>query len=103
VAAIHKATGHAVAAAMSVRNLEPVAKVMRGLFPARQIIIAADDDCHLAENIGLGFATRAAESIGGLLAIPRPETRRGNSGADFADLTRDEAAAIIAATLTGGA
>jgi putative DNA primase/helicase len=103
VAAIHEATGYAVAAAMSARNLEPVAKAMRQLFPARQIIIAADDDCHLAENMGLEFATRAAESIGGLLAIPRPEASLRNSGADFADLTRQEAAAIIAATLQGEA
>ena len=103
VAAIHEATGYAVAAAMSARNLGPVAKAMRGLFPARQIIIAADDDCHLAENMGLGLARSAAESIGGLLATPRPETSRGDSGADFADLTRAEAAAIIAATLQGEA
>lgn len=103
VAAIHEATGYAVVAAMSARNLEPVAKAMRGLFPARQIIIAADDDCHLAENIGLGFARSAAEAIGGLLAIPRLSTSRGNSGADFADLTRAEAAATIAATLQGEA
>lgn len=103
VAAIHEATGYAVAAAMSARNLEPVARAMRGLFPARQIVIAADDDCHLAENMGLGLARKATESIGGLFAIPRPETSRGNSGADFADLTRAEAAAIIAATLRGEA
>lgn len=103
VAAIHEATGYAVAAAMSANNLEPVAKAMRQLFPARQIIIAADDDAHLPENMGLGLAQKAAESIGGLLAIPRLETRRGNSGADFADLTRQEAAAIIAATLSGEA
>ena len=103
VAAIHEATGHAVAAAMSARNLEPVARAMCGLFPARQIIIAADDDCHLAENIGLGFARKAAESIGGLLAVPRPEAVLSDSGADFADLTRHEAAAIIAATLQGEA
>lgn len=103
VAAIHEATGFAVAAAMSARNLEPVAKAMRGLFPARQIIIAADDDCHLANNIGLGFARKAAEAIGGLLAVPRPEAVMSDSGADFADLTRADAAAIIAATLTGEA
>ena len=103
VAAIHEATGHAVAAAMSARNLEPVARAMRDLFPAQQIIIAADDDCHLAENMGLRLARKAAESIGGILAIPRPEASRRNSGADFADLSRDEAAAIITATLTGEA
>lgn len=96
-AAINEATGYAVAAAMSARNLEPVAKAMRGLFPARQIIIAADDDRHLAENTGIGFATRAAESIGGFLAVPRPEAFLSDSGADFADLPRHEAAARIAA------
>lgn len=103
MAAINEATGHAVAAALSARNLEPVARTMRDLFPARQIIIAADDDRHLAENTGLRFARNAAESIGGLLAIPRPEMSQGNSGADFADLRRNEAAAIIAATLRGEA
>jgi putative DNA primase/helicase len=103
VAAIHEATAYAVAAAMSARNLDPVARAMRSLFPCRQIIIAADDDFHLAENMGLRLARSAAESVGGLLAVPRPETSRGNSGADFADLKRDEAAAIIAATLRGKA
>lgn len=103
VAAIHEATGYAVAASMSARNLEPVARSMRSMFPARQIVIAADDDRHLAENMGLRVARKAAESIGGLLAVPRPKTSLGDSGADFADLTRDEAAAIIAATLRGGA
>lgn len=101
VAAIHEATGHAVAAAMSARNLESAAKAMRKLFPARQIIIAADNDCHLAENMGVRLAQRAAESIGGLLAVPVLESCRGHSGADFADLTRQRAAAIIAATLGG--
>lgn len=103
VAAIHEATGHAVAAAMFARNLEPIARAMRGLFPTRQIVIAADDDRHLAENMGLRVARKAAESIGGLLAIPRPETFLSDSEADFADLTRGEAAAIIAATLRGEA
>lgn len=33
--------------------METVARDMRKLFPARQIIIAADNDQHLADNIGL--------------------------------------------------
>lgn len=99
LAAIHEATGYAVAAAMSARNLEPVARAMRGLFPARQIVIAADNDCHLAENIGVRAAQTAAESICGLLAVPQPETSSCASGVDFADLKREEVAAIIAAIL----
>lgn len=98
LAAVHYATGHGVVAAMSARNLETVARAMRKLFPSRTLIVAADDDSHLSENIGLNAAQRAAESIGALLAIPLPvgpETRSGDSGADFADITPAEVAARI--------
>ena len=98
MAAIHHATGHGVIAAMSARNLDPVARAMRKLFPSRTLIIAADDDRHLLENIGLEVAQRAAESIGALLATPLPlgpETRLAHSGIDFADLAAAEVAARI--------
>lgn len=95
VAAVHMATGHGVAAAMSARNLETVARSMRKLFPAREIIIAADDDSHLPENLGLNAATKAAQAIGAHVATPRPETRSGDSGADFADIPGDQVAARI--------
>jgi phage/plasmid primase-like uncharacterized protein len=101
--AIYEATGYAVAAAMSACNLEPVARAMRGLFPARQIVIAADNDSHLTENTGLRVAQKAARSIGGLLAVPQSKSTFRAPGIDFADLMRDEAAAIIAATLSGEA
>jgi putative DNA primase/helicase len=99
MAAIHHATGHGVVAAMSARNLETVSRTMRKLFPSRSLIIAADDDRHLSENIGLEAAQRAAESIGALLAIPLtlgPEMRSADSGADFADIAPTEVAARIA-------
>ena len=95
VAAVHMATGHGVAAAMSARNLETVARSMRKLFPAREIIIAADDDSHLPENLGLNAASKAAQAIGARVATPRPEMRSGDSGADFADIPRDQVAARI--------
>lgn len=72
MAAIHHATGHGVIAAMSWHNLESVAFSMQTLFPGRTIIIAADDDTHLDENVGLCAAQRAAAAIGGHLATPRP-------------------------------
>lgn len=97
VAAIHSATGHGVAAAMSARNLEPVARAMRKLFPAREIVIAADDDCHLSTNLGLEAARKAAQASGGCVATPRPETRSDDSGADFADIPREHVAARIQA------
>lgn len=99
MAAVHHATGHGVVAAMSARNLETVARAMRKLFPSRMLIIAADDDCHLPENIGLAAAQRAAESIGALLAIPPslgPESLSVDSGTDFADIAPTEVAARIA-------
>lgn len=88
MAAIHNATEHGVAAAMSAHNLQTVARTMRKLFPSRTIIVAADDDCHLPKNIGLNAAQKAAESIGGLLATPLPlgpETRSADSGTEFVD------------------
>lgn len=99
MASVHHATGHGVVAAMSARNLETVARSMRGLFPSRTLIVSADDDRHLSENIGLNAAQRAAESIGALLATPlplEPDTRSADSGTDFADLAPAEVAARIA-------
>lgn len=99
MAAVHRAAGHGVVAAMSARNLETVARAMRKLFPSRTLIVAADDDRHLSENIGMEVAQRAAESIGALLATPLPlgpETRSADSGTDFADIAPAEVAARIA-------
>lgn len=101
VATIHMATGHGVVAAMSARNLENVARAMRKLFPAREIVIAADDDSHLPDNLGLNAARKAAQAIGARIATPRPETLSGDSGADFADIPRDQVAARIAAARLG--
>ena len=99
MAAVHHATGHGVVAALSARNLETVSRTMRKLFPTRTLIVAADDDRHLSENIGLEAAQRAAESIGALLATPLPliaEPRSGDSGANFADIAPAEVTARIA-------
>lgn len=97
MAAVYSATGLGVAAAMSARNLEAVVRSMRRLFPTRELIVAADDDRHLPDNLGLSAARKAAEAVGGRLATPRPETRSADSGADFADIPRGEVAARIAA------
>ena len=97
MAVIHSETGLGVVAAMSARNLEPVARSMRKLFPARELIVAADDDCHLPDNLGLSAARKAAEAVGGRVATPRPETCSADSGVDFADIPRVEVAARIAA------
>ncbi|OHT18888.1 toprim domain-containing protein [Edaphosphingomonas haloaromaticamans] len=100
MAAVHHATGYGVVAAMFARNLKTVARAMRELFPSRTLIIAADDDRHLPENLGLDAARKAAQAVGALLAVPLPlglETRSVKSGIDFADIPRDRVAARIAA------
>lgn len=91
MAAIHAATRLGVVAAMSARNFENVASAMRMLFPSRIMIIAADNDCHLKENVGLMTAQKAAESISALLAVPKHRNTNhsiGKSGVDFADISR---------------
>ncbi|QWC57475.1 toprim domain-containing protein [Erythrobacter sp. 3-20A1M] len=101
MAAVHSATGFGVAAAMSARNLEPVARAMRKLFPSRELILAADDDRHLADNIGLGVARKAAQAVRGVVATPRPETCPAESSADFADIPRGDVAGRIQAARLG--
>ncbi len=99
MAAIHHATGHGVVAAMSARNLGTVARAIRALFPSRTLIVAADDDRHLADNIGLKAAQGAAESIGALLVTPLPlglKTASVDSPADFSDIARADVASRIA-------
>ena len=97
MAAVHSTTGFGVVAGMSGRNLETVAQAMRKLFPTRELVVAADDDRHLSENIGLGVAKKAAQAVGGVVAIPRPETCSADSSADFADIPRGDVAARIEA------
>lgn len=101
MAAVHSATGFGVAAAMSARNLKTVARAMRKLFPTRELVIAADDDRHLTENIGLEAARKAAQAVGGMVATPRPETCPADSSADFADIPRGDVVGRIEAARLG--
>lgn len=74
MAAVHRATGHAVAAAFSAKNLEPVAVTLRSRWPAAEIILCADDDAHLPNNIGVASAQAAARAVDGRVAMP-PQAR----------------------------
>lgn len=76
VAAVRFATGHAVAAAITGGNLEPVARALRAMFPDVDMIICADDDAALERhpkyrrNLGVDYARAAALAVGGRLAMP---------------------------------
>jgi putative DNA primase/helicase len=69
-ASLHEHMGHDVAVAINAGNLLPVAHALRAKYPAREIIIAADNDDHLEKNIGVIKATEAARAIGTSLIIP---------------------------------
>lgn len=104
MAAIHMATGHGVIAALSASNLLAVGRIMRRLFPNRQLVIAADDDAHLAQNKGIEAAGKVARAVGACLAVPVPAGPERDSQAravDFADLPRNQVAERIAAALAG--
>ena len=96
-AAIHEATGFAVAAAMMVKNLGTVADIMGQMFASRDIIIAADYDGHLDRNIGMEAALEAARRINAVVANPASGRPSAGLKIDFADLLRSETAAIIEA------
>lgn len=79
-ASIHEATGHPTAVAFDAGNLEPVACALRAKFPSAVIVVCADDDAataaRLGINPGVANAQRAADAVGGVVAMPprpRPE------------------------------
>ena len=98
MAAIHHATGLGVVAAMSAHNLTAIARAMRERFPHRPLLIAADDDRHLNENIGMVVAHEAARAAGAFVVTPEPVKADSEAacGIDFADLTSAGIAARFA-------
>ncbi len=91
-ATIHEATGGTVLAAFNAGNLFPVARLARGRYPERVIVICADDDHETAaregRNPGIEKATAAAKAVGAVLVMPKFTDPTGKS--DFNDLARAE-------------
>lgn len=69
-ASIHEATGWTCLVAFNAGNLGRVAEIARTRYPARRIILCADNDTQTQGNPGLTAATEAARAVSGLLAIP---------------------------------
>ena len=102
-ATLHEITGHAVACAFSASNLKQVSMALREKYPDTVLVICADDD-HLTEgNPGLTKATEAAQSISGLLAIPRFPATRKDDDTDFNDLARLAGPEAVAACIEAAA
>lgn len=95
-ASIHEATGLPVAVAFNAGNLQTVARAMREKFPALSLILCADDDANTEGNPGLSKATEAAQSIGGLVAVPDFGAERQAGQTDFNDLHQAQGLEAVA-------
>jgi len=79
-----EASGHPAIAALSSGNLPAVAKAMRERYPAATLVLLAD--LVKATDAPDPHATEAAQSVGGLVAIPAFGTSRPENATDFNDL-----------------
>jgi putative DNA primase/helicase len=89
-ASIYEATGHAVAVAFDAGNLAPVAQAIKAKLPEAKLILCADNDFHAdgKVNTGVVAATKAAQAVGGLLAVPE-------ISGDFNDLALAQGAEAV--------
>lgn len=84
-----QATGYAGLVAFDAGNLLPVAEAARALYPDRELVLLADNDCALKDgqprdhNPGVEKATAAARAVGGKLAVPPAHEGKAT---DFNDL-----------------
>ena len=74
-ASLHLATGYACLVAFNAGNLEAVARMARGKYLNREILICGDNDCEgitkdgKENNTGVEAGTKAAQAIGAKLAV----------------------------------
>jgi putative DNA primase/helicase len=82
---IHMATNEAVIVAFDAGNLDPVIAAIRAKYPALKIIIAADNDCWIDQNIGKIKAEEAAKKHNCTVIIPN-FTDTSSKPTDYNDL-----------------
>ena len=102
-ATVQEATGYPVAVAFNAGNLLPVAKALRGKFPALPLILCADDDARTEGNPGLTRAYEAARAVGGLVAIPDFGNARPEGASDFNDLAAAHGLEAVARAISSAA
>lgn len=69
-ASVFEATGYSVFVAFDAGSLAPVSKVVREMFPAARIVIAADNDQFTDGNPGVTKAHAAAKAVRGEVVYP---------------------------------
>lgn len=79
---IYECIGFPVQVAFDAGNLLPVAEVARARYPAREIILAADNDANTEGNPGVTKATETALAVNGSFVVPH----YGDSAMDWNDL-----------------
>ena len=96
-----QATGHLAIAALSAGNLPAVANAMRERYPAAALVILAD----LVKTTGAPdrHAIEAAQSVGGLLAIPGFGENRPEGASDFNDMAAHRGPAAVRACIEAAA
>jgi putative DNA primase/helicase len=82
-ASLYESTGHFTVVALDAGNLEPVAMVIRRLYPDSQIVICGDRDL---SGVGQKAARAAALAVGGKYILP------ATVGHDFNDMLNMEGA-----------
>ena len=98
-ATIHEATGYPVVVAFDCGRLATVGKAVRAKHPKATIVIAADDDAHLANNPGKTKADKAAKEIHAGVVLP---VFRSGTGGDFNDLCQKEGAEAVRKQIEAG-
>lgn len=86
-ASLFEATGWSVVCAMNCGNLLAVVQSLRKKYPARTIVLCADNDQFTDGNPGLTKAQAAAKAVNGLVACPDfSDNTLGGKPTDFNDL-----------------
>jgi putative DNA primase/helicase len=98
-ATVYEATGTTVVVAFNSGNLPSAAKTLREKFPGIEIVICADDDCHISGNPGLTKAKEAAAQIGAKMAVPEFGENRPEKVTDFNDMAAHLGLAKVAECL----
>jgi putative DNA primase/helicase len=98
-ASIHEGTDWPVAVCFDAHGIGSVAAELRRKFARALFVFAADDDAHLARNVGLEAARDAARNVGGLVVSPRFAS--GDGGTDWNDFAAHYGLDAVRDALTG--
>lgn len=101
-ATLHMATAQPVVVAFNALNLLPVAEKLHEMYPQAEIVICADNDHHLQENIGIIKAQEAAQAVGGKVVVPSfTKEEKSKKYTDFNDLGKSRGLDAVAQRMKG--